>query len=80
MATGTRRAPEAIGRFFFSGMPPIRFAVRDVVDQVDHARQRAEDDERGNGMEQCLHVQQPLGKHQWKEDDEVLRPLRRAEG
>ena len=62
------------------GMAPIRLPVRDIVDQVDDARERAEDDERGDGMEHRLHVQQPLGEHQWQEDDEVLRPLRRAEG
>ena len=33
-----------------------------------------------DGVEHRLHVQQTLGEHQWEEDDEVLRPLRRPEG
>ena len=40
--------PEAMGRKRLSRVLPVRLAIRDVVDEVDHAGQHAEDRERGS--------------------------------
>ncbi len=60
-------------------MAAIGLPVRHVVEEIDDAGERAEDDERGEGIQDRPRVQQPLAEQQRGEDDEVLRPLRRPE-
>ena len=60
-------------------MPAIGLAIGDVVDQVDHARQRAEDHERRQRVEDRRQVREALPEQQRQEHDEVLDPLRRTQ-
>ncbi len=59
-------------------MQPIGLAIRDVVDEVHDAGERAEDDERRDRPPDGVCVQQALTEDQRGEEHEVLRPLRRA--
>ena len=68
-----RRSAVALDR-----MQPIGFAIRDVVDEVNDAGEHAEHDERRDRPPDGVWVEEPLTEDQSGEDDEVLRPLRRA--
>ena len=64
---------------------PILAAIGDVVDEIHDARQRAEDEEGGEGLSDRLGIEErgrvaALAEHQRGEDDQVLRPLRGAQG
>jgi hypothetical protein len=63
---------------------PVRFAIGDVVHEVDDARERAEDDEGlnrkadGTGVEERADepaIDAALAEDQRREDKQVLRPL-----
>jgi hypothetical protein len=63
---------------------PILLAIGDVVNQVDDARQHAEDGERADGQRNGLGIEKrgggaALTEHQRGEDDEIFGPLRRAQ-
>ncbi len=63
-------------------MLAVGFQVGDVVDQVDHARQHAEDYEAGDGAQQggeIVEGQLAVEDHR-REDDQVLGPLLRTHG
>jgi len=61
------------------GMRAVGLAVQHVVDQVERARRRAKNSKRAEGTEKrsCTECQREerRGKH-----DDVLNPLRRAQG
>ena len=63
----------------FERMALILFAIEHVVDEIDRAGERAENEERRDRFERPRRVGEPLGKHQGREDEEVLRPLARAQ-
>ena len=56
-------------------MPPIRVAIRHVVEEVDGARQRAEDRERRRRGGDGVQVEQASAEEQAREQQQVLRPL-----
>jgi hypothetical protein len=64
---------------FLDGMTPVLFAIGDVVHEVDGARQRAEEDEHDRRAQHGVGIVEPLRKHQGRKDEEVLRPLTRAQ-
>jgi hypothetical protein len=66
-------------------MQAILLAIRHVVDQVDDAGEDAEDAERGERLADGLGHEERrrrrlLPEEQRGEDDQVLGPLRRAQG
>ena len=79
-ATRKGNAPEAIERPRLQRVPPIALAVRDVVHEIDDARQRAEHHERRYGVEDGRRVKQALAEQQAGEDEEILGPLGRTQG
>ena len=56
-------------------MIPIGFAVGDVVEQVDRARERAEDAEGGPRIDNRRELQQTSAEHDPREHEQVLGPL-----
>ena len=60
-------------------MPSIAFAVRDIVEQIDDARQRAEDAKAATAASTAGRVEQSLAEQQTGEDEEVLGPLGRTQ-
>ena len=67
-------SPDAIGREPLERMPPIGVAVGDVVEQIDGARQRAEDRERRAAAGERR--RRAGGRRRAaREDEQVLRPL-----
>ena len=54
---------------------PVALAVRDVVDEIDHARQHAEDDERADRVDDRVRIEELEAEQQSREDEQVLRPL-----
>jgi len=64
---------------FLQRMAAIRIAVRHIVDEIHHARQRAEHRERAARLQDRRHIEESLTEQQPAENDQVLRPLLRPE-
>jgi hypothetical protein len=60
-------------------MTPILFPVEHIVDEVDRCGERAEDEEGGDGRDNSVRIAEPFGEHERREDEQVLRPLIRAQ-
>ena len=60
-------------------MPLIPGAIGQVVEKVDDARERAEDGERRDRPSDRLDVEQPSAEQHAREDEQILRPLFRAQ-
>jgi hypothetical protein len=56
-------------------VPLIGFAIRDIVEQVDRTRKRAEDAERGRRACDRRQLQQTSAEHDAREHEQVLGPL-----
>jgi hypothetical protein len=56
-------------------MVPILLAVEHVIDEIHHAGQHAEHEERDRRAQNRCAVAQALGKDERAEDKQVLRPL-----
>ena len=56
-------------------MIPIGFAVRGVVEQIDRARERAEDAEGDQCTRNRRELQQTSAEHDAREHEQVLGPL-----
>ena len=60
-------------------MALILFAVEHIVDEIHGARKHAENCERGDSADDGSDVGEVFGKHQGRKDEEVFRPLFRAQ-
>jgi hypothetical protein len=61
-------------------MLPVTSAVRDVVDEIDDARQCAEHGERLEGFDDRPPVEQTAAEEEAREDQQVLGPLAWTQG
>ena len=68
-----------MGRSRFLRMQAVGLAVHHVVDEIDHARQGAEDANAPADAPSAAGSSRLLAEEQRGEDDEVLRPLVRPE-
>jgi hypothetical protein len=53
----------------------VGFAIRDVVEQVDGAREHAEDAECGRRAGDRRKLEQSAAEHDAREDEQILGPL-----
>jgi len=61
-------------------VPAVLLAVEHVIHQVHGARQSAEHDERGAGLQDRRWITQPLRKNESAEDEQILCPLPGTKG
>jgi len=56
-------------------MARVGGAIGDVIEEIHRARQRAEDDERRQGAQRRVAIEQTAAEDQAGKQQEVLRPL-----
>ena len=78
-ATAGLSAPGRDGPMRLQRMAPILLSIEHVVDEVDRRGERAEHAEGDDRLQHRAVIVEPLGEHQGRKDEEVLRPLTRAQ-